>query len=118
MVDTVKPGLFRRIVLTLVAAQVLCAPPAANAFAAMTTSGDQAHCAQMVPAGDSGDDCPCCPEEGMSTAACLNNCLASVGAVPAIILPQPRMTVTRVASRPVLHLASLADPPLKPPPNA
>jgi hypothetical protein len=117
MVDAVKRGFLRRIAVTLAAVQLLCAPPVAGALAAMTTSAsDEAHCAEMMPAGDSRDDCPCCPEEGMSTAACLSNCLASVGAVPTFLLPQPRVIAARVPSRPVLHLASLADPPLKPPP--
>jgi hypothetical protein len=116
---------FRRIVFALVAAQWLCAPPVAGALAAVA-GGTEAHCSDLMhsqggndrrthdPKGD--EDCACCPERELSTAACLSACTASVGALPAFELPVSPAATIPARSDPCVPHALSADPPLDPPP--
>jgi hypothetical protein len=118
MFVAVNRRFFRRLALVLVAAQLLCAPPAASALAAMADEQSQRpHCAGQMPAGDASADCPCCPE-GMNVAACLSSCTASVGAITSLEIPAARAPALPVSFLPALHRAAPSEPPLKPPPIA
>src|SRR5690242_17890261 len=101
MVARVNRRSIRKLALVLVAAQLLCAPPIASALAALASAtAGGAHCAELMPAGESSgkgsDHCPCCPDGGMNVAACLSACTASVGWISNL-----EFGVTRVAAEPV-----------------
>ena len=123
----VNRRIFRRMVFALVAAQALCAPPVAGAFAALA-GGAEAHCSDLMHSQSANylsthdpsvpEDCACCPERGMSTAACLSACSASVAALPVFQLPVSPAATIPARRDPVVSHDLLADPPLDPPPIA
>ncbi|HUQ10627.1 MAG TPA: hypothetical protein VM146_09955 [Steroidobacteraceae bacterium] len=107
----------RKIALVLVAAQILGAP-LANAFSGVASAPAAPHCAEQMPAGDSPEDCPCCPDGGMNASACLSACTLSVGWIPVLAFSVTSAATERVASARPAGLAAFAEPPLKPPPIA
>lgn len=123
----VNRRILHRMVFALVAAQGLCAPPVAGALAAVA-GGTEAHCSELMQSQGAHDlsthdpsadeDCACCPERGMSTAACLSACSASVGALSDFQLPVSPAATIPARRDPVVSHDLLADPPLDPPPIA
>lgn len=127
MFALVNRTLVRRLAFVLITAQLLFAPPVTSAFAAMAAAGS--HCGDVMPGPDeqatgaqgavdqdATEPCACCPDRGMSTAACLSACSASLGLLPVFefpVSPADTMPARRDASIP--HVL-LADPPLHPPP--
>lgn len=117
MFASVNRSFFRRIVLALVAAQLLCAPPVASALANLAAAGATTdHCAQGMPASHESDSCPCCPDGGMSVGACLSACAASVGWVSALVFTDAAVAGEAVPQLSPAPLAIRAYPPLDPPP--
>jgi hypothetical protein len=117
MFALVNRRFLRKIALVLVAAQMLSAP-LASAFASLTPAADASHCTERMPAGNSHDECPCCPDGGMNASACLSACTASVGWIPVLVSIAAPAAADGVASAPPARLAALVQPPLKPPPLA
>jgi hypothetical protein len=118
MFNLVRRRHFRRIAFLLVAAQVLLSAPVGSALASITAAADPAHCAGMMPVGDHTESCPCCPDGETGTAACLSACMASAGAIPALLVPGTHAAIVPAAPLPFVQRADLADPPLSPPPIA
>jgi hypothetical protein len=95
------------LVLLLVAAQLLLAVPA-MAFAQTTSASTSS---------TTHDECPCCPEGADSMKDCLASCTLAAVASSNVPLPaRPSAPSLGVEGSPSAPLASLADPPLKPPP--
>ena len=105
------------LIYTLVLGQVLLSAPMVNAMSGATGS-DHAEmaCADSMPhAADSGS-CPCCPEGDLGTAACLSSCAATLAAVSTIEFSSVAPDAAALPDAPLVHVAQVSDPPLKPPP--
>jgi hypothetical protein len=119
MLVAMNRRLLRALVPVLVLAQVLLSAPVVAAIAAHDTApaSTQMPCADSMPQADEGKPCPCCPDTA-GLAACLSTCTASVGFIANIPVSVGGTSDAPLAAMPLVHLAELADPPLKPPPIA
>jgi hypothetical protein len=96
----------------LIAAQLLLAVPAMASVPAASPSQDMAH------DGSACHEMPCCPDGAESMADCLASCTLIAAVAPDI---SPVHVPTRTADMfvaPSSAVASLSEPPLKPPPIA
>jgi hypothetical protein len=117
MVFHLKRPLVRRVILALVAAQLLLSAPVASAWSAIAGQ-QQMDCGDMMPMSGDAESCPCCPEGGAGMSACLSSCLSSLAALAMpSVLPTRATSYPPVASR-FAPLTEPADPPVKPPPIA
>jgi hypothetical protein len=114
MFSPVRRHLFKPLVYLLVAAQLLLAVPAMAYSRAQ--SGTSAPCDQMTHMADT-QECPCCPDGGMSMSDCLVSCTLASAAAP-VRIDQVRVAAPaqRVDAMPSDAYTSYSAPPLKPPP--
>jgi len=112
----VKARLIRPVVHLLVAVQLLLSAPVATALAANEpSSGMTAECATEMAGKHDDGKCPCCPD-GVTLGSCLVTCTAAAAIAPTVQVEKLSTHVDMIVSPPVAALASIADPPLKPPP--
>lgn len=104
----------------LIAAQLLLAVPAVASVQvpaqAQEKSHDQLPCHEMPMSG--GDEMPCCPDGAESMKDCLASCTLIAAIAPGIsVVPVTAQTSDSFVDS--SHtVASLSEPPLKPPPIA
>lgn len=116
MFVSVKTRLLRPIVYLLVAAQLLLSAPVASALAtSQPAKAMTADCAGEMAGKHDAGKCPCCPD-GVSMSACLATCTAAAAVAPAVRIEKPPVHVDVSVTPPATEFASIADPPLKPPP--
>jgi hypothetical protein len=115
MVRHMSPRLIKHVVFALVAAQLVLSGPVASALAAPPTEQQSTHCADMAPVAGEPDSCPCCPEGIAGMAGCLSACMA-VSASSSISIANIHRATSSPSTETLVHLTSLSDPPLKPPP--
>jgi hypothetical protein len=98
--DRVRNKFLKPLVYLLIAAQLLLAVPAMGALSATDA-----------------DACPCCPAGADSMNDCLASCtLSAVALQNAQVLAHVSASSMRLEALPSAPPASLAEPPLKPPP--
>ena len=117
MVGLVNKRLIRPLVCLLVAGQLLLSAPMVPAMAPASGSDPaEMPCADSMPRAADTDSCPCCPDGVSDLAACLSACAASVGSISSLVVPVVSMTAVPTVAAAIVHVATAADPPLKPPP--
>jgi len=114
MVGSVMRRTFRPVAYALIAAQLLLSAPMVNAFALL--QGGATPCAESMADRKHVSECPCCPDGVQSMAGCLSACISASAIAPSA--PSIAVSTGLVETRGLtaVHVANLADPPLKPPP--
>jgi hypothetical protein len=107
-------NVFRNWVLVLVAAQIRSAP-FASARSTLANATGGSHCDGHSAERMAGADCPCCPD-GTDVATCLIVCASIAGPVTSTASFAPGKAGNRIFPWALLPPASLASPPLDPPP--
>lgn len=101
----------------LVAAQLLLAVPVVASPHAPSGAHGEMPCDQVpAPAGD--DPCPCCPDGADSMKDCLGSCTLAVAIAPSIPIGQAATLASEAFGDSIYRVATVSDPPLKPPPIA
>jgi len=114
MVGTMFRRILRPVVHALTAAQLLLSAPMVNAFTLL--QGEATPCAESMAGKEHVSECPCCPDGVQSMAACLSACISAAGIVPSVASIAVSTSHVETRDFAAVHVASLADPPLKPPP--